>query len=93
MIKTVLCFLILAFAAQAGVLRVASYPFRVSPVKLFAPVVHVVTFPFFHPVQTLRPLVFPIVHPKRFWVFAPHGPTLPPDPWADGVILKLEGAF
>jgi len=66
--KTLLLFLVLACAAQAGVLRVVSYPFRVSPVKLVLPGLKVLTYPVVHPVKTLKPLVFPIVHPKRFWV-------------------------
>lgn len=70
MIKTILCIFLLAFCAQAGVLRTISYPFRVSPVKLFMPVFKVISFPVRHPVKTMKPLVFPIVHPKRFFVEA-----------------------
>lgn len=94
MIKTVLFILLLSFCAQAGVLRVASYPFRVSPVKLFKHPVRIVTYPFFHPVKTLRPLVFPIRHPVRFWVVAPvRVPATPPDLWAKGMIAKVVGEF
>lgn len=75
MTKTVLLFVALAVTMQAGVLRSLSYPFRVSPVKLFTQPVRIVTYPVFHPVKTLRPLVFPILHPKRFWV--KNEPTIP----------------
>lgn len=98
--------LLMCGTAQAGVYRhflkpVAlgvTYPLRVSPIKLMTPPVLVVTYPVRHPVKTFRPLVFPVVHPKRFWVWdttpqcAPcpdfaHGPTLPPDPWSDWSVL------
>lgn len=79
-----MCLVVLACGAQAGVLRVVSYPFRVSPVKLVTPAAKVVSYPVRHPVRTMKPLVFPVVHPVRFWV-REHGPTLPPDPWSQDV--------
>lgn len=69
--KTILSLLILACAAQAGVLRVITYPVRVSPVHLVVGAAKVVSYP--------------VRHPKKFWVSAPgHGPTLPPDPIHEG---------
>lgn len=71
-LRTFLFSLVLAAAAQAGVLRVITYPVRVSPVHLVKKAAKVVTYP--------------VRHPKRFWVSVPvqHGPTLPPDPIPDG---------
>lgn len=63
--RAVVGFLVLACGAQAGVLRVISYPFRVSPVRLFTPPAKVIIFPF--------------RHPKRFWVHGPTLPPDPWD--------------
>lgn len=66
--RTIFLFFILSAIMQAGVLRVISYPLRVSPVRLVLPAAKVVSYPVRHPVKTMKPLVFPVVHPKRFWL-------------------------
>ena len=67
MLQATILFFALVGVSNAGILKTLAYPFR-------------------HPVKVLKvpakAVIFPITHPKRFWV-KDHGPTLPPDPWSD----------
>lgn len=62
--KQTIAFLILSISAQAGVLRVATYPLR-HPVKSQEKVFTVATFPVRHPVKAVKTLAYPVRHPVK----------------------------
>lgn len=99
MIKTVLVFFLLAISAQAGMLRVLTFVPRhpVQSAKGFAKgavvVAKIGTYWVRHPVKTFVQDT-PVYRLGGItWTVPTHGPTLPPKPWADSVIVKVEGEF